>query len=445
MDTLLNLFTTLPVAQFPGLQAQTSGSVGDSPITLDDLDLESDSAALGLLPLFKEMLELQLETTSAAGPDVPLNNVPAIDASNIEEIANLLINYIDEIDLQTLTANTAGLIKQLQTILTTLQQQSPGNHNLDSGPELQHLAALHRLSARIQNLEVPEQRPPTPVLEAEIIASQPAAGGKDLPAGGKSLPAMLNELMHTYQRPASANEETAPIIDRLEKLIARLQQPGKDSTEPKPVMTTKSDWASDLNLNLRTQLQTINPVPGLIRAQVQPESIDRFSETTLLNHVVGVEKPAAKITSSIANGPQFNLILDTQVRSDDLLNQVSGRLRWMGEMKLPSVELQLHPVELGKLEIKIVTEDDQARVQFFTSTLAAKELIENSLPRLRELLGSNGLLLEQGDVTHRDLSKKGTQQEWLTSDSGTTAEPTATELVVLNRPVLSNHQIDHYV
>ena len=77
-------------------------------------------------------------------------------------------------------------------------------------------------------------------------------------------------------------------------------------------------------------------------------------------------------------------------------SQLGNHIRWMNNLNLSSAELKLSPAELGTLEIRISADDDQTRVSFITSNVAAKELIESSLPRLRELLGQSGLLLEHG-------------------------------------------------
>ena len=73
--------------------------------------------------------------------------------------------------------------------------------------------------------------------------------------------------------------------------------------------------------------------------------------------------------------------------------------------------VQLHPAELGRLHVTISTEGDHARVLFVTETAHAREAIEQSLPRLRELLQQSGLDLAQGDVSYREPSQGGGERE----------------------------------
>jgi flagellar hook-length control protein FliK len=102
--------------------------------------------------------------------------------------------------------------------------------------------------------------------------------------------------------------------------------------------------------------------------------------------------------------------LQGQPGSMDWSSQLGNRIRWMSNLNLSSAELKLYQAELGTLEILISAEDDQARVNFITSNATTRELIENSLPRLRELLGQSGLLLEQGDVSQRDLNRQSNRE-----------------------------------
>src|SRR5690606_27315812 len=59
---------------------------------------------------------------------------------------------------------------------------------------------------------------------------------------------------------------------------------------------------------------------------------------------------------------------------------------------------KLHPAELGTLDVKIAVRDEQTFVQLAASSAAARDALEQSLPRLRELLGEMGLSLADATV-----------------------------------------------
>jgi flagellar hook-length control protein FliK len=63
--------------------------------------------------------------------------------------------------------------------------------------------------------------------------------------------------------------------------------------------------------------------------------------------------------------------------------------------------LQLHPAELGRMTIGLITEGEDARVTFIVDSVQAKQAVESSLPRLRDLLEEAGFTLSDSDVSQR--------------------------------------------
>lgn len=78
--------------------------------------------------------------------------------------------------------------------------------------------------------------------------------------------------------------------------------------------------------------------------------------------------------------------------------EVGNRVNWMVGQHESQAELTLTPPQLGKIEVSITVSGDQTSAQFTTATPAARELIEQSLPRLREILEQSGISLGQTDV-----------------------------------------------
>jgi len=78
--------------------------------------------------------------------------------------------------------------------------------------------------------------------------------------------------------------------------------------------------------------------------------------------------------------------------------EVGNRVTWMVGHDESHAELTLTPPQLGKVEISITISGEQTSAQFVAATPAARELIEQSLPRLREILEQSGINLGQTDV-----------------------------------------------
>lgn len=79
--------------------------------------------------------------------------------------------------------------------------------------------------------------------------------------------------------------------------------------------------------------------------------------------------------------------------------QFAERVGWVIQARLPQAQLTLNPEHLGPIDLAIEVEDAQARVQFTAAHAVTRDAIEQSLPRLRELLEQQGLELSQADVS----------------------------------------------
>jgi flagellar hook-length control protein FliK len=78
-------------------------------------------------------------------------------------------------------------------------------------------------------------------------------------------------------------------------------------------------------------------------------------------------------------------------------------------------EIRLDPPELGSLMVRIQVQGSETQVQFHVSAAQTKDVVEQALPRLRELLAQQGMELTDGQVSH---DKRGNGQ----SGDGRSAE-----------------------
>lgn len=95
--------------------------------------------------------------------------------------------------------------------------------------------------------------------------------------------------------------------------------------------------------------------------------------------------------------------------------QLKDRVMVQIQHKLQTAEVQLHPEDLGSMQIKLNLQQDQLSVQFVVQQGAAKEALEQQMPKLRELLEQQGIALTEGQVEQR---QSGGQQEQRQARSG---------------------------
>lgn len=119
----------------------------------------------------------------------------------------------------------------------------------------------------------------------------------------------------------------------------------------------------------------------------------------------GTPAPGAALTADTAGAtlagrlagtglPSLQPLGDTQAFASGL----ADRLMTIGGPGTHSARLRLNPEHLGELAVEITMDDGSAQVWFGTSTSHAREAIEASLPRLRELFAQQGIELTRTQV-----------------------------------------------
>ena len=86
----------------------------------------------------------------------------------------------------------------------------------------------------------------------------------------------------------------------------------------------------------------------------------------------------------------------------ELANQMQTQVGLMMARNMKSVDIRLDPPELGSMQVKLSVQNDQASVSFVVSSSQAKDALEQSLPKLKEMLEQQGMQLADSDVQHGD-------------------------------------------
>ncbi|HWR87873.1 MAG TPA: flagellar hook-length control protein FliK [Acidiferrobacterales bacterium] len=78
---------------------------------------------------------------------------------------------------------------------------------------------------------------------------------------------------------------------------------------------------------------------------------------------------------------------------------------WAVNQGMPAAELHLSPPDLGPMSVRISMDQDQASIAFSSSHAMVREAIEAALPRLRDMLGSQGITLADVNVSQHHSSQ----------------------------------------
>jgi flagellar hook-length control protein FliK len=83
------------------------------------------------------------------------------------------------------------------------------------------------------------------------------------------------------------------------------------------------------------------------------------------------------------------------------------RVQWMINQNIQQAEIKLTPPNLGPMEIKVSLQNDQTNVTFLAAQAPTREVLEASIPRLREMLGDVNLNLANVNVGQQQAGGSG--------------------------------------
>lgn len=142
---------------------------------------------------------------------------------------------------------------------------------------------------------------------------------------------------------------------------------------------------------------------ALLAALSGDEGMDGVRPTHTASPLQGAQH---RLGDPAAANNQPPLLLTRDQGGDEL----ADRLQMMMSKNLKHVDIRLDPPELGRLQIKLTINNDQASVQFTAANAQTRELIEQALPRLRELLSQQGVQLAQSSVQQESSRQFAGQQ-----------------------------------
>ena len=228
---------------------------------------------------------------------------------------------------------------------------------------------------------LPQSQPVLPTAAAALPASQPG-----LPSASPAAPLV----------PAPANLVAGQPVQAAKPPLATAGDPpfqpnpqptGRPALEvAAPVAQADSRAAAEPRLN--AAIDSGLPAPAVEHAAAAPLHVGR-----------AVEAPAASR-------------IDTPVGARGWDAEVGQKVVWMVNRTESRAELTLTPPHMGKVDVTLTMSGDQTNASFVAASPAAREALEQALPRLREILADAGITLGQTSV-NAESPRNGREQETL--------------------------------
>ncbi|MEM7804119.1 MAG: flagellar hook-length control protein FliK [Pseudomonadota bacterium] len=243
--------------------------------------------------------------------------------------------------------------------------------------------------------------------EIRTAQAQPAVLQRAAPAGTADAAALapLRSATVDVKTDARKSSETAGVEALKSTAAASSAQAAKDAANAKAAARSEALQATE-TARTPTAPALAAAARAANRAAAGPRAIEATSaaraEPARLDALVGALTP---LREAVGTAPQTPSAVP-QLAGPDLMpgeggwgRQFAERVGWVIQARLPQAQLTLNPEHLGPIEMAIEVEEAQARVQFTAAHAVTRDAIEQSLPRLREMLEQQGLELSQADVS----------------------------------------------
>lgn len=281
-------------------------------------------------------------------------------------------------------------------------------------------------------IERAEEAPVDPLMAvlAQMPQLQPAPAA--VPPAGASAPSAspLSIAMQTAQPisviplPPADGTAAAP--------VAASGAPSVALAAPAPVAARTGAWPSAFVL---PQAETDATTAALAGNAIAPSTVAALASDAApaSADIAGVPLTAplhaAMQVAASTPGPQVAVpppVLqqpaDPAAGYDD---RFSSHVTWLAGQRIGQADIRVVPEHLGTIDIRLQMDGNDVRAEFHSNQPEVRQALEASLPRLREMLGQQGLQLAHAGVGQGQNQASGQRQQGDGATAGQTGEPLA--------------------
>lgn len=327
-------------------------------------------------------------TVAAGGNSLP----PALPPDAILTLSMLMPGAAPNPDVATLPASTSEHD-------TLPRSESPAPVSGDVAPAVMPAAAL-------------------PV----ATFSLPEAGRADSPASDATT--AMASATATAAKPAVPAPHVAGLINTRDLPTVGA---GVNVDVDPPAVTTKA--GAEL---VKAAVENVKATATTVRA----EPVVDLPALVIPNHASAETLPMlANSTSSAAGSALPGATVSVPFGQPTWGQALGNQVVWAVNQGLPAAALHLSPPELGPVSVHIRLDQDQASIVFSSPHVAVRDAIEAAMPRLRDMLGDQGIALVNVNVSQHGSSHTPAQAQDYNPGSGRTAVESPEDGGVLGGPV----------
>ena len=130
--------------------------------------------------------------------------------------------------------------------------------------------------------------------------------------------------------------------------------------------------------------------------------INKYDSTTLA--ISSNVSQTMSSTNPIAGVKSF--AINQSIDSAQWMDAFNEKVMWMSKGEIKSAAIKLNPIELGPIEISINMGKENTTIQFNSHSPQVREMIEQAVPKLREMMSDQGVNLADVNISSNDSERK---------------------------------------
>ncbi|WP_196137330.1 flagellar hook-length control protein FliK [Aliikangiella sp. G2MR2-5] len=127
---------------------------------------------------------------------------------------------------------------------------------------------------------------------------------------------------------------------------------------------------------------------------------------------------------------------------NNFASDLSLRVKWMFRQSLSSAEIMMDPPEMGPLSVKVHHTNGETSILFQVSQQTTKEVIDENLSKLREMLNQQGINIADTEVRHQQEeshSKDGKSTDELVDSIEEVGDENESSIVIENNALIDTY------
>lgn len=200
-------------------------------------------------------------------------------------------------------------------------------------------------------------------------------------------------------RQASASALTSEAVSPDSKYAA-LHAPTPEGNKSAIEQMTANTEASHKTINAALEAGSLKVLAEQQDKAELPQGLAGQLQAAVTQHG-GASSQQARLDAT--QQAQVPLQLTKELAND----QMAEKVQMMMSKNLKNLDIRLDPPELGRMQIRLTMNSDLANVHFTVTNPQARDIIEQTLPRLREMLAQQGMQLADSSVQQQN---RGEQQ-----------------------------------